>query len=84
MSDIVEPRPPRKSNWVRTTYIVPYVLVVYVLSAGPLYWQIYDSFQPEGSAFLRGVYYPIVFACENNDYVSNFFHWYAQLWAFSK
>lgn len=64
-------------------YILPYVFIAYVLSAGPLYWQIYDSYQPEGSAFLHALYAPIVYACEKSDFVSNFFHWYAQFWAFS-
>ena len=82
MCDNEEPQSPPKSIWRRGFYIVPYALLVYVLSAGPLYWRIYDAFQPEGSVFLRTLYYPIVFVCEHSDYASNFFHWYAQLWAF--
>lgn len=84
MSDTDESPPPQKSNWVRAVHLLPYLLLLYVFSAGPLYWQIYDAFQPEGSVLLRTLYYPIVFACEYNDYISNFFHWYAQLWAFSE
>lgn len=74
---------PRKNRWVRLAYWLPYLLIAYVLSAGPMYWHIYDAFHGDGSAFVFGFYFPIVSACEYSDYVSNFFHWYAQLWAFS-
>ncbi|GAB4143343.1 MAG: hypothetical protein Tsb009_14360 [Planctomycetaceae bacterium] len=67
---------------IRVLYTLPYLFLAYILSAGPMYWEIYDAFQPHGSVVIRRLYYPIVLACEHSDYISNFFHWYAMLWAF--
>ena len=82
MSIASENSSPAKRHFIRFLYTFPYLLILYVLSTGPLYWQIYDAYQPDGSVFLRGLYYPVILACESSDYVSNFFHWYAMLWAF--
>jgi len=56
-----------------------YLLILYILSVGPLYWKIHEAYHLEGSRFLFYFYYPLVWAAEI-DYVSNFLDWYIELW----
>jgi hypothetical protein len=56
------------------------VLMVYVLSTGPLYWAIYEGFTDNGSYFLARLYYPLVVACKHSEVVCNWFDWYVGLW----
>lgn len=60
-------------------YTLPYLLLAYILSTGPLYWQIYAAFNIHQGGLLYYVYYPLVLA-NNIDYVRNFFDWYLQFW----
>jgi hypothetical protein len=60
-------------------YCLPYLLLAYILSVGPLYWQIHAAYCVRGSSFLYYVYYPIVLANEI-PYVRNFYDWYLQFW----
>jgi hypothetical protein len=60
-------------------YSLPYLLLAYILSTGPLYWQIYGAYCVRGSGFLFYFYYPLVLANEI-PYVRNFFDWYLQFW----
>ena len=73
-------RPYRKLKWAAHSLV--YLMLLYVLAAGPLYWQIYEACLMDGSPVLRVLYYPLLLACEHSDYVSNFLHWYADLWVF--
>ncbi|MFQ5733316.1 MAG: hypothetical protein ACE5KM_15350 [Planctomycetaceae bacterium] len=61
-------------------YGPPYLLLLYILSAGPMYWRIHEAFQPgRFRGFVYYFYYPLVWA-NNIDYVSNFFDWYLDFW----
>jgi hypothetical protein len=72
-----EQSPPRLKRFL--LYCVPYLLLAYILSAGPLYWQIQAAYCAHGSLFLYYFYYPLVLANEI-EYVRNFFDWYLQFW----
>lgn len=60
-------------------YSVPYALLFYVLSIGPMYWVIFRAYRLEGSAFIYWFYYPLV-KLSDIPYVANFFDWYISLW----
>jgi hypothetical protein len=71
--------------WLRQLIVRIYcrvllVLMIYVLSTGPLYWAIYESFTDNGSFFLARLYYPLVLACKHSEVVCNWFDWYVGLW----
>lgn len=55
------------------------LLILYVLSTGPLYWEIYEAFHANGSPWLAAFYYPVVLACQFEP-VSDWFNWYVGLW----
>lgn len=70
----------------RLRYIIPYLLLAYILSAGPFYWHIHAAYIAEGDSsdfLVRAFYFPLVLACESSDYIANFFDWYIMLWAFN-
>ena len=54
-------------------------LVLYVLSAGPMYPAIYDSYVVEQNR-LTYFYLPLVVACESSETFSAFMNWYVDLW----
>ena len=56
-----------------------YCFLLYVLSVGPLYWEIYAAYVLNQSPFLQWFYLPLVKASEI-DYVSNFLNWYISFW----
>ena len=56
-------------------------LVLYVLAAGPLYFQIYGSFHgPGGGGFLQRLYLPLVVLCETSPAAADAMDWYVRLW----
>jgi hypothetical protein len=74
-------------SWLRDLLVRIYcrtliVLMIYVLSTGPLYWAIYEAFRDGGSVFLAKLYYPLVLACQHSDAISNWFDWYVGLWVY--
>ncbi len=58
------------------------VLILYVLSTGPMYWLVYEAFRANGSVFLAKLYLPIVFACQYSDVICGWFDWYVGLWVY--
>ncbi len=69
------------NHFLRIYIRVSVVLMLYVLSTGPMYWAIYESYRLGGSQFLWYLYYPIAVACEN-DAICRWFDWYVGLWIF--
>lgn len=67
------------SRLVRLLYAIPYLLILYVLSVGPMYWKICEAYHLEGSRLVYVLYYPLVRAAEIN-YISNFLDCYIELW----
>ena len=74
-------RPSRRSiNKTRVVlYALPYLLILYVLSIGPMYWIIYEAYNLEGSTFAYWFYYPLVKASEI-PFVARFLDWYLSFW----
>ena len=58
------------------------ILILYVLSTGPMYWMVYEAFRANGSVFLAKLYLPIVFACQYSDAICGWFDWYVGLWVY--
>lgn len=72
--------PSLSSRWQRILpHLGVYSFLLYVLSVGPLYWEIYAAYVLNESPFLQRFYLPLVKASEI-DYVSNFLNWYISLW----
>lgn len=73
------------SRWLRDWLLRIYcellvLLALYVFSIGPMYWSIYEAYQLDGSPFLAKMYFPVVWVCENNEYVYEWVEWYVGLW----
>ncbi len=73
---------PFRAFLLRVYCRVMIVLILYVLSTGPLYWPIFEAFNNRGSAFLAELYLPIAYACDQNDTICDWFDWYAGLWVY--
>ena len=56
------------------------ILLLYVLSTGPMYWRIYEAYNLNTSSLLQRIYLPIVLLCESSDTVNSWFNWYVGLW----
>ncbi len=77
----VEESHPLLNQLLRIYCRVLIVLMLYVLSTGPMYWLIYEAYNMGGSSFLSKLYFPIAVACEN-DAICRWFDWYVGLWVF--
>ncbi len=76
-----QPEPDNSRGW-KIYNIIAFVLLVYVLSTGPMYWPIYEAYNVGGRSIDRliyAIYYPIVLLCEN-DWIAGWFEWYVGLW----
>ena len=81
-SEADAPGASRRDWWLRIYCRTLLVLLLYVLSTGPMYWTIYEAFHDNGSTFLAKLYFPIVLACQLSDTISNWFEWYIGLWVY--
>jgi hypothetical protein len=77
-----EPEDPIRDLVLRIYCRVMIVLMLYVLSTGPMYWAIFEAFNTSGSSFLAKLYYPIALACQHSDTICNWFDWYVGLWVY--
>lgn len=59
-SEESETREPLKRSLRRSTTQLLFVFVIYVLSAGPMYWYCYSAYHLRGSTFLAKLYLPLV------------------------
>ena len=72
--------PPRPRKLLAGAYCcMMLALLAYVLSTGPMYWEIYEAYHANGSTWVALFYYPVVLACEFEP-VSAWFDWYIGLW----
>ena len=70
-------------DWLLRLYCKLLILfAIYVFSIGPMYWEIYEAYELDGSPFVAAVYYPVVWACEHNRYVADWVDWYVGLWIY--
>lgn len=68
-----------RDRLIRTYCWTLVLLAVYVLSTGPMYWQIYEAYHTNGSSWIAALYFPLVLACEIPA-VNDWFNWYIGLW----
>jgi hypothetical protein len=71
----------RFRDWLLRLYCQALILfALYVFSIGPMYWEIYEAYELDGSPVVAAAYYPVVWTCERNEYVSDWVDWYVGLW----
>lgn len=69
-------------TWLRYYNSFVILLLLYVLSTGPMYWLIHRAyFNVGGARFIAAFYYPIAWLCEFEP-VSRWFDWYIGLWVY--
>ncbi len=66
--------------WLPVYLIVAFAL--YVLSAGPMYWLIYEAFFLSDGSMIALLYLPLGWLSSNSDIVSRWLDWYIGLWIF--
>lgn len=71
-----------KSASVRLAIQFQLILLVYLLSTGPMYWRIHAAYNFRGSPFVAQLYYPVVKGCEASETFSDVLDWYAGLWVY--
>lgn len=57
-------------------------LILYVASAGPMYWQCYEAYFLNGSSYVAKLYFPLASLCQQRPAFSRFMDWYVGLWIF--
>ena len=71
-------------QWGRFFAWLPVYLVIgfalYVLSVGPLYWQIYAAYRLEENSYLAPLYLPLVVLSQVSDTFARWMDWYIGLW----
>ena len=81
--DTSEPSPPPSHplrDLVLRVYCYLVVLgVLYVLSAGPMYWAVYEAYHADGSRFVAQLYLPLVLLSEFEP-IGRVVNWYVGLW----
>ena len=55
------------------------LLVLYVLSIGPMFWYWFEAIHGDGSKYIAAFYTPLLYACEI-DPIRDFVNWYIDLW----
>ena len=88
MSDIlaspaeVSPRPPRtwRAWWLRMARWHAFLLLVYVLSIGPLFWWWFEAVHVGGSQWLVLFYLPLALASDLIPPFGALLNWYINLW----
>jgi hypothetical protein len=56
------------------------LMVLYVLSIGPMYWQWVDSMHVQGHPAVARFYYPLLLACEIIPVFGKVVNWYLDFW----
>ena len=71
-------RDPRSHYW-----IIPFVLILYVLSTGPVHRLLMSSFRPHGSRLddvVHVVYFPIIWLADASPATMKIVDWYLARW----
>jgi len=58
---------------------VSLLLLVYVLSIGPMFWYWYESMYLGGSELIAKFYFPLLWTCQN-DFIRDCVNRYIELW----
>lgn len=66
--------------WLPVYLIIGFAL--YVLSAGPMYWEIYESFFLSEPSLIQILYLPLVWLSSNSDLFAGWMDWYLGLWVY--
>lgn len=66
---------------VRVYTRVVVILVIYVLSIGPMYWSWYESRYLNGDPFLAKLYYPLEVICHKLPWLGSWVDWYVDQWS---
>jgi hypothetical protein len=53
---------------------------VYVLSAGPFYWTIYEAYRVQERPYIQALYLPLVLLSETSPLFGRWMDWYIGLW----
>ena len=70
-------------EWRRLRSIVYrylFLLLLYVLSIGPMYWKWFEALYAEGSSFIIAFYYPLWLLAGAIPWLGHFLNWYVRLW----
>ena len=77
-------RPQHRFEWKLALKWLPaylaVTLVLYVLAAGPLYWDIYASVMASRPGFLARLYMPLLVLCAESEGVNAAMDWYLRWW----
>lgn len=66
--------------WLPVYLVV--AMALYILSAGPLYWVIYNSFYVSHGSWLQILYLPLVWLSSTSEIFAGWMDWYIGLWIF--
>jgi hypothetical protein len=70
--------PGRFLAWLPVYLLIAFTL--YVLSAGPMYWTIYEAYFLDGSRWVSSLYFPLVLLSSVSDTFGRWMEWYIGLW----
>lgn len=59
---------------------IPLLLILYVFSIGPMYYQLYEAHNMEGNLWVAAFYRPLESVCERSDTVNEYVNSYIELW----
>ena len=57
-------------------------MALYILSAGPMYWTIYEAFFVGHNPLIQTLYLPLVWLASNSDLFGQWMEWYVGLWVY--
>lgn len=64
--------------WLPVYLLIGFAL--YVLSAGPFYWTIYESYFLNQNAYVASLYLPLVWLSSASEPFGRWLEWYLGLW----
>ena len=65
-------------RWLPVYLILAFA--VYVLSTGPFYWLIFESYFLENDSYVAVLYLPLVWLADQSNLFANWIDWYIGLW----
>mgnify|MGYP006969436393 CR=1 FL=1 len=84
MSSAPQPKPFRFRRWLMRVGIrVMILLLIYVLSIGPMYWQWVEAMMTGENEALLVFYLPLMLAAEKIPPFRDVLHKYVDLWVFA-
>lgn len=65
---------------IKSSIQMAILLMLYVLSIGPFFWEWYASFNSMSSPFFASFYMPLLLACDFIPPLHDGVNWYINLW----